>query len=87
MQQLDEEGLPTSSAQSSHIGREAGRRNSQPEVRMSATLPYEDAVDLLDADHKLDQKLFLDYQGLCDDGAPSEARRQLVLRSATISTP
>lgn len=47
---------------------------------MSATLSYEDAVDLLDADHKLVQKLFLDYQGLCDDGAPSEARQQLALK-------
>lgn len=47
---------------------------------MSATLSYEDAVDLLDADHKLVQKLFLDYQGLCEDGAPSEARRQLALK-------
>jgi hemerythrin superfamily protein len=47
---------------------------------MSATLSYEDAVDLLDADHKLVQKHFLDYQGLCDDGAPSEARRQLALK-------
>jgi hemerythrin superfamily protein len=47
---------------------------------MSATLSYEDAIDLLDADHKLVQKLFLDYQGLCDDGAPSEARRQLALK-------
>jgi hemerythrin superfamily protein len=47
---------------------------------MSATLSYEDAVDLLDADHKLVQKLFLDYQGLSEDGAPSEARRQLALK-------
>ena len=47
---------------------------------MSAALSYEDAIDLLDADHKLVQKLFLDYQGLCDDGAPSEARRQLALK-------
>ena len=46
---------------------------------MSATLSYEDAVDLLDADHKLVQKLFLDYQALCDDGAPSEARRELAM--------
>jgi hemerythrin superfamily protein len=44
---------------------------------MSATLFYEDAVDLLDADHKLVQKLFLEYQGLSDDGAPPEARQQL----------
>lgn len=47
---------------------------------MSATLSYEDAVDLLDADHKLAQKLFLDYQGLCDDGAPPEHRQQLALK-------
>jgi hemerythrin superfamily protein len=47
---------------------------------MSATLSYQDAVDLLDADHKLAQKQFLDYQGLCDDGAPVEARRQLALK-------
>lgn len=47
---------------------------------MSATLSYEDAIDLLDADHKLVQKLFLDYQGLCDSGAPTETRRQLALK-------
>lgn len=47
---------------------------------MSATLSYEDAIDLLDADHKLVQKLFLDYQALSDNGAPSEARRQLALK-------
>ena len=44
---------------------------------MSATLEYEDAVDLLDADHQLVQKLFIDYQGLCDDDGPSEAKAQL----------
>jgi len=47
---------------------------------MSARLSYEDAIDLLDADHKLAQKLFLDYQALCDDGAPPEARQQLALK-------
>jgi hemerythrin superfamily protein len=47
---------------------------------MSATLSYPDAVDLLDADHKLVQKLFLEYQGLSEDGAPSEAKRQLALK-------
>jgi len=44
---------------------------------MSATLSYEDAVDLLDADHKLVQKLFLDYQAMSEDGAPPGARQQL----------
>lgn len=47
---------------------------------MSATLSYPDAVDLLDADHKLAQKLFLDYMAMRDDGAPSEARRQLAMK-------
>lgn len=44
---------------------------------MSATLTYEDAVDLLDADHKLVQKLFLDFQALSEDGAPPGAKRTL----------
>lgn len=47
---------------------------------MSPSLSYQDAVDLLDADHKLAQKQFLDYQGLCEDGAPPEARQQLALK-------
>jgi len=47
---------------------------------MSATLFYEDAVDLLDADHKLAQKQFLDYQALCDNGAPAQARQQLAMK-------
>ncbi len=46
---------------------------------MTSTLAYQDAIDLLDADHKLAQKQFLDYQGLCEDGAPPEARQQLAL--------
>jgi hypothetical protein len=33
----------------------------QQGVAMSATLFYKDVVDLLDADHKLAQKMFLDY--------------------------
>jgi hemerythrin superfamily protein len=47
---------------------------------MSATLSYEDAIDLLDADHKLVQKLFLDYQGLCEDGGSPKARQQLAMK-------
>jgi hemerythrin superfamily protein len=47
---------------------------------MSATLSYPDAVDLLDADHKLVQKMFIDYQAMCEAGAPAEARRQLALK-------
>jgi hypothetical protein len=44
---------------------------------MSHTLAYKDAVDLLDADHKLVQKLFLDYQAMSSDGAPPEAKQAL----------
>lgn len=47
---------------------------------MSATLSYEDAVDLLDADHKLVQKEYLDYQALCNDGASNEVKRKLALK-------
>jgi hemerythrin superfamily protein len=47
---------------------------------MSTTISYEDAIDLLDADHKLAQKMFLDYQALCDDGAPAEVKQQLALK-------
>ena len=38
---------------------------------------YDDAVDLLDADHKAVKKLFIDFNALCDDGATTEAKRQV----------
>ena len=38
---------------------------------------YEDAVDLLDADHKAVKKLFIDFNALCDDGAPPDALRRI----------
>jgi hemerythrin superfamily protein len=82
LQELDAGRLPPSLALSSHRGNDPPNKRivaAKKGVRMSATLSYEDAVDLLDADHKLVQKMFLDYQGLCDDGAPSEAKRQLAL--------
>lgn len=39
---------------------------------------YDDAVDLLDADHKAVKKLFIDFGALCDDGAAPAAKRPLV---------
>ena len=36
---------------------------------------YDDAVDLLDADHKAVKKLFIDFNALCDDGAAPDAKR------------
>jgi hemerythrin superfamily protein len=39
--------------------------------------PYENAVDLLDADHKAVKTMFIDYGALCEDSAPAPARRTL----------
>ena len=39
---------------------------------------YEDAVDLLDADHKSVKKLFIDFNAMCDDGAPAQAKQPVV---------
>ena len=44
---------------------------------MKVNVPYEDAVDLLDADHKAVKKMFIDYGALCEDGAPPEVRKPL----------
>ncbi len=38
---------------------------------------YDDAVDLLDADHKAVKKLFIDFNALSDDGATPAAKRQI----------
>ena len=40
-------------------------------------VPYEDAVDLLDADHKAVKKMFIDYHAMCEDGAPAQAKAAL----------
>jgi hemerythrin superfamily protein len=44
---------------------------------MKDTTPFENAVDLLDADHKAVKKMFIDYEALCEDAAPASARRAL----------
>lgn len=44
---------------------------------MSQPIAYEDAVDLLDADHKAVKKLFIDYDALCEDDAPAEERQAI----------
>lgn len=38
---------------------------------------YEDAIDLLDADHKAVKKLFMNYTALCEDDAPFKHRQHL----------
>lgn len=47
---------------------------------MNDPVPYEDAVDLLDADHKAVKKMFIDYNALCEAGAAAEARKALAER-------
>ena len=44
---------------------------------MTNAVPYENAIDLLDADHKAVKKLFIDYGALCDDGGADADRRSL----------
>ena len=47
---------------------------------MDKTIPYENAVDLLDADHKAVKKMFIDYDALCEDGAPVADKRSVAER-------
>jgi Hemerythrin HHE cation binding domain len=47
---------------------------------MARTIAFEDAVDLLDADHKAVKKMFIDYAALCDDAGPAEAKGALAAR-------
>ena len=41
---------------------------------------YEDVLLLLDADHKLVKKMFIEYAGLVEDDAPAAAKQQLALK-------
>jgi hemerythrin superfamily protein len=59
------------------------------ETSMSDPVPFENAVDLLDADHKGVKQLFIDYAALCEDGAPAAAKRELaehICQKLTIHT-
>ena len=47
---------------------------------MPTAIAYEDAVDLLDGDHKLVQKLFIQYETLREFGAPEADRQMLAER-------
>ena len=47
---------------------------------MPTAIAYEDAVDLLDSDHKLVQKLFIQYQTLHEFGAQAADRQKLAER-------
>ena len=50
---------------------------------MKEPVAFDDAVDLLDSDHKAVKKMFIDYSALCEDFAPSDARRELAQRICT----
>jgi hemerythrin superfamily protein len=45
---------------------------------MTQAVAYEDAVDLLDADHKGVKALFIKFNALCDDDAPAEEKQAVV---------
>jgi hemerythrin superfamily protein len=44
---------------------------------MTQAVAYEDAVELLDADHKAVKALFIKFNGLCDDDAPAQEKQQV----------
>ena len=47
---------------------------------MKTPVAYEDAVDLLDADHNAVKKMFMDYGVLCEDSAPADQKGALAER-------
>ena len=47
---------------------------------MTETLAYEDAGEMLDADHKAVKNLFVDFNALCDDNAPAYQKQLSVQR-------
>jgi hemerythrin superfamily protein len=47
---------------------------------MTDPFSFNNAVDLLDADHKLVQSMFLEYDALCEEGASDEVRQTLAER-------
>jgi hypothetical protein len=47
---------------------------------MKQAVAYDDAVDLLEADHKAIKKLFMDFGTLCEEGAPAQHKGALAQR-------
>lgn len=47
---------------------------------MKQPVAYEDAVNLLDADHKAVKQMFMAYGALCDEGAPASHKLALAQR-------
>lgn len=47
---------------------------------MKSAVAFDDAVDLLDADHKAVKKMFIDHAALCEGGAPAAVKQALARR-------
>ncbi len=47
---------------------------------MKQPIAFEDAVEVLDADHKAVKKMFIDFGAMCEDAAPAKDKRALALR-------
>ena len=47
---------------------------------MKQIIAFDDAVDLLDMDHKMVKQMFTDYAALCEQAAPPDRKRELSLR-------
>lgn len=50
---------------------------------MTQAVAYEDAVDLLDADHKAVKALFIKFHALCEDDAPAGEKQQVAQKICT----
>lgn len=53
---------------------------------MKERIAYDDAVDLLDADHKAVKKMFIAHKALCEDGAPAATKHLLAQRICQVLT-
>jgi len=51
-----------------------------PGIAMTDPAPFDNAVDLLDADHKLVESMFREYHAVCEEGASDEVRQTLAER-------
>lgn len=47
---------------------------------MIEPIAYDDAVDLLDADHKAVKKMFIDFDAMCEGNTPAAEKRALAQR-------
>ena len=53
---------------------------------MKQPISYEEAVDLLDVDHKDVKKMIIDYEAMCEEGAPAEQKQELAAKICDANT-